>query len=147
VDGLCSFCTRAFKIARIFVGFFSAEEKLLHDFLGRRKLWIIGLSIAAVLLGKSLADGWIEHYNRFDEANRLATGHIVEVDPGEPASGSGEGADPGSPPSSHYQFQVNGITYDGWIEDELSEGEEILIRYNSSDPSLITHKIITRALS
>src|SRR5205814_10117357 len=39
-----------------------------------------------------------------------------------------------SPPSSHYQFQVNGITYDGWIEDELSEGEEILIRYNSSDP-------------
>ena len=64
----------------------------------------------------------------------MATGHIVEVDPGEPASGSGEDADSGSPPSSHYQFQVNGITYDGWIEDELSEGEEILIRPNSSDP-------------
>jgi hypothetical protein len=43
--------------------------------------------------------------------------------------------DPGTPPSSHYQFQVDGKSYDGWIEDELSKGEPILIRYNSSDPS------------
>jgi hypothetical protein len=114
----------------------SAEEKLLHDFLGRRKLWIISLSIAAVLLGKSVADGWIEHHKRFDEADRLATAHVVDVDPGEPASGVGEDADPGTEPSSHYQFQVNGITYDGWARDELTQGEQILIRYNSSAPNL-----------
>jgi len=95
----------------------SVAAKSLQDFLVTRKLWIIGLSIGALLLGKSLADGWIEHQKRFDAADRLATGRIVEVDPGEPASGSGEDADPGREPSSHYQFQANGFIYDGWIED------------------------------
>jgi hypothetical protein len=112
----------------------SVEARQLRDFLARRKFWITALSIVAVLLGKSVADGWVEHHKRFDEADRSATARIVEVDPGEPGSGSGEDADPGRDPSSHYQFQVNGVMYDGWIEDELSEGTEILIRYNSSAP-------------
>jgi hypothetical protein len=112
----------------------SAEAKLLQNFLAKRKLWIAGLSIAAVLLGKNVADAWIDHHKRFDEADRVATGHVVEVDPGEPPTGTGEDADPGRDPSSHYEFQVNGVTYDGWTGDELSQGEELLVRYNSSAP-------------
>jgi hypothetical protein len=72
---------------------------------------------------------------RFNSADRLIVGHVVGVDPGEPPSGGGEDADPGTPPSSHYQFTLNGVTYDGWIEDELSESEPITVRYNSSDPN------------
>jgi hypothetical protein len=110
------------------------EKGRLQNFLADRKRWIIGLSLVAFFFACETAQNYIKYDKRFHKANGLATGHIVEVDPGEPASGAGEDADPGSPPSSHYQFQVSGITYDGWIEDELSEGEEILIRYNSSDP-------------
>jgi hypothetical protein len=110
------------------------ERARLQNFLADRKRWIIGLSLVAFFFACETAQNYIKYDKRFHKANGLATGHIVEVDPGEPASGAGEDADPGSPPSSHYQFQVSGITYDGWIEDELSEGEEILIRYNSSDP-------------
>src|SRR5262249_53368613 len=80
------------------------------------------------------AKNYINYDKQFHRADRLATGHVVEFDPGEPPSGAGEDADPGTPPSSHYQFEVNGITYDGWMEDELQEGEQIVICYNASDP-------------
>jgi hypothetical protein len=110
------------------------EKARVQNFLADRKRWIIGLSLVALFLTGETAKNYIKYDKSFHKADRLATGHIIEVDPGEPPSGAGEDADPGREPSSHYQFQVNGITYDGWTRDELSEGEEILIRYNSSDP-------------
>jgi hypothetical protein len=78
-------------------------------------------------------DGCIKDYKRFNKANRSATGQVVEVDPGE-LGHPGPDGDAGQPPSSHYQFNVNGITYDGWLKDELGEGEKVLVRYNSSNP-------------
>jgi hypothetical protein len=110
------------------------EKARVQNFLADRKRWIIGLSLVALFLTGETAKNYIKYDKSFHKADRLATSHIIEVDPGEPPSGAGEDADPGREPSSHYQFQVNGITYDGWTRDELSEGEEILIRYNSSDP-------------
>jgi hypothetical protein len=102
----------------------------------QRRRWIIGLSIVALLLAYSMAKQYTDYYKRFNKADRVAKGHVIEVDPGEPPSGAQtDDGDPGTPPSSHYQFQVDGKSYDGWIEDELSKGEPILIRYNSSDPS------------
>jgi hypothetical protein len=96
--------------------------------------WIIGLSIAAVILSYSFANDCITYYKGFIKANRLATGYVVEVDPGEPESGAGYEKYPGTPPSSHYRFTVNGKTYDGWIKDELVPGAAISVRYNSTDP-------------
>jgi hypothetical protein len=110
------------------------EKGRLQNFLADRKRWIIGLSLVALFLTCEIARDYPQYDKRFHKADRLATGRVVEVDPGEPPSGAGEDADPGSPPSSHYQFQLNGITYDGWIEDELAKGEEIVICYNASDP-------------
>jgi hypothetical protein len=98
-----------------------------------RKRWIIGLSTVALLLAYVIGDGCIKDYKRFNKANRSATGQVVEVDPGEPGHPGPDG-DAGQPPSSHYQFNVNGITYDGWLKDELGEGEKVLVRYNSSNP-------------
>jgi hypothetical protein len=112
------------------------EKARLEDFLANRKRWIIGLSLAALFLVYTTAQDYIKFDKQFHKADRLATAHVVEVDPGEPASGAGEDADPGRLPSSRYQFQVNGVTYDGWLGDELRSGDEIVIRYNSSDPTL-----------
>jgi hypothetical protein len=102
-----------------------------------RKRWIIGLSIVSLLLAYATAADCIKHYKLFNKADLLATGNVVDVDPGEPAHGTPylDGGDSGEPPSSHYEFKVNGITYEGWIEDELTVGKPILVRYNSSDPS------------
>jgi hypothetical protein len=43
--------------------------------------------------------------------------------------------DPGDPAWSHYQFKVDGKIYDGGTDYALAQGETILVRYNSSDPS------------
>jgi len=110
------------------------EKGRLQNFLADRKRWIIGLSLVALFLTGETAKNYIKYDKEFHKADRLTTGRIVEVDPGEPASGAGEDADPGRPPSSHYQFQVNGVTRDGWIKDELPNGEEVVICYNASDP-------------
>jgi hypothetical protein len=67
-------------------------------------------------------------------ATITATGYVQESDPGTPATGGRDG-DAGESPASHYQFKVKGVTYDGWIKDELAKGEAISIRYNPSDPS------------
>jgi hypothetical protein len=106
----------------------------------RRKLWIIGLSIVAVWLAYEGSQECIRYYKRFNKADRVATARIVEVDPGEPAhSGTrdedGDSGDPGRPAASYYKFDVNGTTYDGWVEDELPVGKSISIQYNSLDPS------------
>lgn len=101
----------------------------------RRKRWIIGLSIVALLLAYMIAGECIRDYKRFNKADRLATGHVVEVDPGEPGDPNPYDGDSGRPPASQYEFKVNRRTYDGWTEDELAPGDQILVRYNSSDPS------------
>jgi hypothetical protein len=98
-----------------------------------RKRWIIGLSVVALLLAYVIADDCIEHYKRFNKANRLATGHVVESDPGTPGH-SGPDGDPGDPAWSHYQFNVGEKVYGGSTDYELAVGETIRIRYNSSDP-------------
>jgi hypothetical protein len=100
-------------------------KSLLQNFFADRKRWIIGLSLVALFLTGETVKNYINYDKRFHKANRLATGYVVEVDPGEPE---------GTEPSSHYEFKVNGVTYDGWAEDKLPEGEQILIRYNSSNP-------------
>jgi hypothetical protein len=110
------------------------KKARVRNFLADRGHWIIGLSVVALLLTGETAKNYIKYDKEFHKADRLTMGHIVEVDPGEPASGAGEDADPGSAPSSRYEFQISGITYNGSIKDELSEGEEILVCYNASDP-------------
>jgi hypothetical protein len=97
-----------------------------------RKRWIIGLLLLALFLAYNGADDCIRYYKRFNKSDSLATAHVVEFDPGESSGGD----DPGRAAASRYEFTVNGKTYDGWTEDELSEGEPIEVRYNSSDPSL-----------
>jgi hypothetical protein len=96
-----------------------------------RKYWIMGLSLVALYLAYSGAHQCIDYYKRFNQADRSATAHVVESDPGE----AGDGDDAGREPSSRYEFQVDGKTYDGSTEDELPEGKQIAIRYNSTDPS------------
>jgi hypothetical protein len=98
-----------------------------------RKRWIIGLSIVALLLAYVTAEDCIKHYKRFNKADRLATGHVVESDPGTPGHAGPDG-DPGDPAWSHYQFKVGETIYDGWTDYELAEGETIQVRYNSLDP-------------
>jgi len=103
-----------------------------------RKRWIIGTSIVAFLLACAMAEPCIRDYRRFNEADRLATGHVVDVDPGDPGEpvsyADGGSGGPGQPPSSHYQFEVNGTTYDGRAQDELAVSETVPVRYNSSQP-------------
>jgi len=100
------------------------NDKQLHN-------WKIGLWVALLISGYFLASSLVHTYMSVNKADRIATGYVVEVDPGEPGSYDGDG---GTPPSSHYQFRVGPITYDGWIEDELEVGERVLVRYNSSNP-------------
>lgn len=99
-----------------------------------RKRWIIGLLILALFLAYNGVDECIRYYKRFNKADRVATGYVVESDPGTPGH-SGPDGDPGDPAWSHYQFKVDGKTYDGGTDYELAQGETILVRYNSSDPS------------
>jgi hypothetical protein len=105
----------------------------VQNFLADRKRWIIGLSLVALFLMGESAKNYITYDKQFNKADRSVTGHVIESDPGTPGHAGPDG-DPGDPAWSHYQFKVNGITYDGGMKDELPEGEEILIRYNSSDP-------------
>jgi hypothetical protein len=98
-----------------------------------RKRWMIGLSIVAVLLAYAAASDSVKHYKRFNKADRLATGHVVESDPGTPGHAGPDG-DAGDPASSHYQFKVGEKVYDGWTDYELAEGDTIRVRYNPSDP-------------
>jgi hypothetical protein len=95
-----------------------------------RKRWIIGLSITAVVCAYMAAGDARTHYMRFNKANQIATGHVVELQ--EHDNGD-------APPSrdAHYQFAVNGIYHDGWVEDgdeKLAVGDSMLIHYSSSDP-------------
>jgi len=103
-----------------------------------RKRWITGTSIVALLLACAIAEPCIRDYKRFNKADRLATGHVIEVDPGDPGEpisyADGGSGGPGQPPSSRYQFEVNGITYDGRAQDQLVVGETVPVRYNSSQP-------------
>lgn len=95
-------------------------------------LWFVGLSIIIAWFGYAIGNDFVEHSKRFSKANRLAIGHVVHVTPGlrnDPRVGNGE------PPSSHYQFRVDGATYEGWVEEELMEGETVRILYNSSNPN------------
>src|ERR1700730_11735949 len=105
-----------------------------------RKRWIIGLSIAALWCTYTIASDYTMYRKAFIKADGSATGYVVEVDPGEPSHAGGrdddgDSVDPGQEPSSHYQFAVNGTTYEGWMHEELGKSQHILIRYNSSDPS------------
>jgi hypothetical protein len=103
----------------------------------RRKRWIIGLSLLALFFAYHEVNSCVTYYKRFNKADMLVTGHVVEFDPGEPgAPGDAyDAGDPGQPAASRYEFKVNGKTYEGWIEDELSKGEPIVVLYNSSDPN------------
>ena len=98
-----------------------------------RKRWIIGLSVVALLLAYVIAGDCIKHYKRFNKADRSATGHVVDSDPGTPGHAGLDG-DPGDPAWSHYQFKVGEKVYDGWTDYELAEGDTIRVRDNPSDP-------------
>ncbi|PYL77590.1 MAG: hypothetical protein DMF26_03475 [Verrucomicrobia bacterium] len=93
------------------------------------KRWIIGLIIAAIVLFYLSIDAGIDDYKRFNKANRVVTGQVVELQ---------EDYDEGGPSrSTHYQFKVDGIYYDGWLgnwDHSLAKGGPVLVHYNSSDP-------------
>jgi hypothetical protein len=92
--------------------FSSAPMQLSKKDKTSRKRWIIGLSIVALLQAYVIADERIwyyKEYKRFNSADRLATGHVIDVDPGKAGSPAGsidlydrDEGDPGEPPSSHY---------------------------------------------
>jgi hypothetical protein len=91
--------------------------------------WIIGLSITALVFFFFSIDAGIRDYKRFNKANSVATGRVVELQ---------EGNDEGGPSrSAHYQFNVDGIYYDGWVgnwNQSLAKGDPVPVHYNSSDP-------------
>jgi Protein of unknown function (DUF3592) len=91
--------------------------------------WIIGLLIAALVCFYFSIDAGIHDYKRFNKANSVATAQVVELQ---------EDHDEGGPSrSAHYQFNVNGIYYDGWVgnwDQSLAKGDPVQVRYNLSDP-------------
>jgi hypothetical protein len=89
----------------------------------------MALSILATFLAYEGTQSCVGHYKSFNKANRLATGYVIDSEPG---GGSDEDYEP---PSSHYQFNVSHTTYEGWVQDDLAVGEKILVRYDSSDPN------------
>jgi Protein of unknown function (DUF3592) len=91
--------------------------------------WIIGLSITALVFFFFSIHAGIDDYKRFNKANSVATGHVVERQEDQ-----GEG---GTSRSAHYQFNVDGIYYDGWVgnwNQSLAKGDPVQVHYNSSDP-------------
>jgi len=102
----------------------------------RTTKYIIALSILATFLAYEGTQSCVGHYKSFNKANRLATGYVIDSEPGW-SSGPSWDAINGEyePPSSHYQFNVSHRTYEGWAQDDLAAGEKILVRYDSSDPS------------
>jgi hypothetical protein len=90
---------------------------------------VIGLSIATLVLFYFAIDAGFHDYKRFNKANSVATGRVVELQ---------EDNDEGGPSrSAHYQFNVNGIYYDGWVgnwDQSLAKGDLVQVRYNASDP-------------
>src|SRR5262249_37046286 len=84
-----------------------AEERV------RQACWIIGLSAAALLIACQIANGSIDYYKRFYQANRLATGHVIESGV-ELSDGDSDGHYEGVPqPWSDYEFKVGKKVYEG----------------------------------
>ena len=90
--------------------------------------WVIGLSIAALVCFYFSIDVGIHDCKRFNKATSVATGKVVELQ---------EDDDEGGPSRwAHYQFNVNGIYYDGWVgngDQSLAKGDSVEVRYNASD--------------
>jgi len=92
---------------------------------------IIGLSIATLVLFYLAIDAGIHDYKRFNKANSVVTGRVVELQEDHDEDGPSR--------SAHYQFNVNGIYYDGWVgnwDQSLAKGDPIQVCYNASDPNL-----------